>query len=64
MSEIKLKPEAIRANLGMNQEEFCKSLGISVRVYHNRLSGKTGWKAEEVVQMCRLAKIKFEDLDI
>lgn len=34
---LKLKPEAIRTNLGMNQTEFAKKLGLSVRVYQKRI---------------------------
>lgn len=61
---IKLKPEAIRVNIGMTQEEFVKELGMSVRVYLNRVNHKTKWQYPEIVKLCELGKISFEQLEI
>lgn len=64
MSKIKLKPEAIRTNKGLSQKEFCDMLGISTRVYWNRLNKKTEWKTAEITKMCEIGNIKASQLDI
>lgn len=61
---IKLKPEAIRVNINMNQEQFAKELGMSTRVYLNRVKHKTKWQYPEIVKLCELGNITFEQLDI
>lgn len=59
----KIKPEAIRVMVGMNQEEFAKKLGLTVRTYHYRLTGRTKWKGCELALMAKIGKIKIDQID-
>lgn len=62
--DLKLKPEAIRTNLGMNQSEFAKKLGISVRVYQKRLKRESEWKISEVSKLSKLGNIPMDRLEL
>lgn len=62
MENLKLKPEAIRVQLGLTQEQFAEKIGLSSKVYQNRLAG-TDWKAKEIAKICDLSGLKFEDID-
>lgn len=61
---LKLKPEAIRTNLGMNQTEFAKKLGLSVRVYQKRIKKQSEWKISEVSKLSELGNIPMDRLEL
>ena len=63
MEKIKMKPEAIRITLDMKQSEFAKALGLDVRTYHNRLSGRTEWKGCELALLAQLAGITIDQIE-
>lgn len=61
----KLKPEAIRVNLGMTVRDFANAIGIKqIDTYRSRVLGRTEWKAREAVKMANLAKVTVEQLDL
>lgn len=61
----KLKPEAIRVNLGMTMKEFATAIGIKqINTYRSRINGRSEWKAREAVRMADLAKLTVEDIDL
>lgn len=59
----KIKPEAIRIMLGMNQKEFSKVLGLTVRTYHYRISGRTQWKGCELTIMSEISGVPIDKID-
>lgn len=61
----KLKPEAIRVNLGMTVKDFANAIGIKqLDTYRSRINGRTEWKAREAVRMANLANITVEQIDL
>ena len=60
----KLKPEAIRVNLDMSQEDFAKALGLTVRTYHYRLQKRTDWRYKELVKLGELGKVSLSQLEL
>lgn len=64
MKNIKLKPEAIRLQLGLSQREFSKILDLDVQQYRRRVRGKTQWKASELALLSHKSKIPMDNIDI
>lgn len=63
MNNLKLKPEAIRMQLGLTQREFSKLLDMDIQQYQRRLKGKTEWKANELAKMAREANVPMDYID-
>ena len=59
----KIKPEAIRVMLGMNQKEFSKALGLTVRTYHYRFTKRTKWKGCELALMSEISGVPIDKID-
>jgi len=56
---MKLKPEAIRTNLKMNQPAFAKKIGMNVNTYRRKLKNQA-WKYTEVLKMCEAGGITID----
>lgn len=63
MKNIKLKPEAIRLQLGLSKSEFSKILNLDIQAYQRRVKGKTQWKASELVLLSHKSKIPMDNID-
>lgn len=63
MENLKLKPEAIRSQLGLTQREFCKMLGIDIQQYQRRIKGITQWRVDELAKMAREVGISMDNID-
>ena len=46
--------EEIRKDLGMTQERFAAEIGLSIRGYQNKISGKREWRLCELIEASRL----------
>lgn len=57
--------KGIRADLGLKQVEMAKILGISPVAYSKKENGIISFKANELVKICMLAKIKdFNEIEL
>ncbi|MBR4610239.1 MAG: helix-turn-helix transcriptional regulator [Erysipelotrichaceae bacterium] len=63
MKDKKIKPEMIRIMLEMKQEEFAKKLGLTVRTYQYRITGRTKWKGCELALMSDLGGVPIDQID-
>lgn len=51
--------EEIRDKSGLTQAQFARSLGLSLRSYHNRLEGKQDWKLHEIIEIAEKYQSKI-----
>lgn len=64
MEDIKLKPEAIRVQLGFTQKEMAKLMGITETTYNLKANGKREWKASELTKLSQLSNIPIGNIKI
>lgn len=49
---MSLSVKAVRANAGLNQEEFAEKIGMPVSTYRLKEQGKSPWLFEEICKIC------------
>ena len=59
-----LTPKKIRLLLGMTQKEMADYLGINEQSYANREKGRTEFRFHEVKEMCQLAKVPIDRVEV
>lgn len=64
MAKLKLKPEALRVQLGLTQKEMAQKLGISEVTYIKRVKHQKQWKSNEIVVLSELTGIPIQNIDI
>lgn len=58
----KLSIKAIRVNLGMTQEEFCKMIDMPISTYRLKEQGKSDWTYKEVIAISKIAKVPLSKI--
>lgn len=51
---MSLSVRAIRANAGLNQDEFAKKIGMPASTYKLKEQGKSPWLFKEICKICEV----------
>lgn len=54
--------KAKRVELGYNQEDMAKILGVSLSTYCHKEKGKTSFNVDEIIKLVTFLNCKFEDI--
>lgn len=50
---MSLSVKAVRANVGLSQEEFAKKIDMPISTYRLKEQGKSPWLFEEICKICK-----------
>lgn len=54
--------KAARVNVGLNQADFAKAIGVGVRTVQSWESGASSPRADKMPEICSVLKCEIEDI--